>query len=66
MSLAAAGCASRAVVTMIEGNKDEAAKCVALAKKAMLNGDFAKVQFSGVLFCLDLFSLQLLPLRSAR
>lgn len=44
MSLAAAVCASRAVVTMIEGNKDEAAKCVALAKKALLTGDFAKAQ----------------------
>ncbi|XP_026191776.1 dnaJ homolog subfamily B member 14 [Cyclospora cayetanensis] len=28
----------------MEGNKDEAAKCVALAKKAMLAGDFSKAQ----------------------
>lgn len=28
----------------MEGNKDEAAKCVALAKKAMLSGDFVKAQ----------------------
>lgn len=28
----------------MEGNKDEAAKCVALAKKAMLAGDFVKAQ----------------------
>lgn len=28
----------------MEGNKDEAAKCVALAKKAMLAGDFLKAQ----------------------
>lgn len=28
----------------MEGNKDEAAKCVALAKKAMLAGDFSRAQ----------------------